>query len=150
MSQTVIILLIIAALGLAGKNSIVAAAAGILLVLHLLINERAMFFFEEYSLRVGIGIITFAVLIPFSTGSIGFQTILESFKSSVGLVAVFVGIAIAYLGGRGVTLLTGQPQVMIGLLIGTIIGVAFFKGVPVGPLIGAGLVAVLLSLLARP
>ncbi|MHB1041265.1 MAG: DUF441 domain-containing protein [Eubacteriales bacterium] len=149
MSQTVIILLIIAALGLAGKNSIVAAAAGILLVLHLLINERAMFFFEEYSLRVGIGIITFAVLIPFSTGSIGFQAILESFKSSVGLVAVFVGIAIAYLGGRGVTLLTGQPQVMIGLLIGTIIGVAFFKGVPVGPLIGAGLVAVLLSLLAR-
>lgn len=150
MTQTAIILLVIAALGLAGRNSIVAAAAGILLLMHLTLNERAMFYFEEYALRVGIGIITFAVLIPFSTGSIGFQSILESFKSSVGLVAVFVGITIAYLGGRGVTLLTSQPQVMIGLLIGTIIGVAFFKGVPVGPLIGAGLVAVVLSMLTRP
>jgi uncharacterized membrane protein (DUF441 family) len=37
-----------------------------------------------------------------------------------------------------------QPTVVTGLLVGTIIGVTFFRGVPVGPLIAAGIVSVLL------
>ncbi|WP_356918858.1 DUF441 family protein [Chryseobacterium gambrini] len=32
-----------------------------------------------------------------------------------------------------------------GLLIGTIAGVAFFKGVPVGPLIAAGMLSLILN-----
>jgi uncharacterized membrane protein (DUF441 family) len=32
-----------------------------------------------------------------------------------------------------------------GLLIGTVIGVAFFRGVPVGPLIAAGIVSLFVT-----
>jgi uncharacterized membrane protein (DUF441 family) len=41
--------------------------------------------------------------------------------------------------------MSGQPIIVTGLLIGTVIGVAFFKGVPVGPLIAAGLLSLLIG-----
>jgi uncharacterized membrane protein (DUF441 family) len=39
-----------------------------------------------------------------------------------------------------------NPEVMIGLLLGTIIGTAFFGGIPVGPLVAAGLAAFVIKL----
>jgi len=145
LNQSFIILLAVAILGLIGKNGTVTAAAGVLLVFRLFIGERHIPFLEEYTLKAGITILTLAVLLPFATGEVGIQSLISTLRSSPGLVAVLVGIVIAYLGGKGVVFLTNQPQVLVGLLIGTIIGVAFFKGVPVGPLIGAGIVAVILS-----
>lgn len=145
MIQPVIILLLVAFLGIIGKNNTVTMAAGILLVIRFLLGAKAIPFLEEYALKVGITVITLAVLLPLATGEVSLQSFVNLLKSFPGLVAVLVGIAIAYLGGQGVTFLTNQPQVLAGLLIGTIIGVAFFKGIPVGPLIGAGIVAVILS-----
>ena len=52
---------------------------------------------------------------------------------------------VAWLGGRGVNFMSVQPSVIGGLLIGTVIGVAFFRGVPVGPLIAAGIVSLFVA-----
>ncbi|MEC0140976.1 DUF441 family protein, partial [Paenibacillus macerans] len=38
-----------------------------------------------------------------------------------------------------------QPTVVAGLLIGTVLGVAFFRGVPVGPLIAAGILSLVIG-----
>ncbi|VTR52204.1 Protein of uncharacterised function (DUF441) [Actinobacillus pleuropneumoniae] len=51
----------------------------------------------------------------------------------------------AWLGGRGVSLMGGQPLLVTGLLVGTIIGVALLGGVPVGPLIAAGILSLLIG-----
>lgn len=48
-------------------------------------------------------------------------------------------------GGRGITLMGNQPQLVAGLLVGTVLGVALFRGVPVGPLIAAGLVSLIVG-----
>ena len=61
------------------------------------------------------------------------------------LVAVAIGLFVAWLGGRGVTLMSHQPNVVAGLLIGTIAGVALLRGVPVGPLIAAGILSLLIG-----
>lgn len=55
--------------------------------------------------------------------------------------AVSVGIFVAWIAGRGVPLMGQQPVLMTGLLIGTVIGVAFMGGIPVGPLIAAGILS---------
>lgn len=55
--------------------------------------------------------------------------------------AVFIGIFVAWLAGRGVPLMGQQPVLITGLLIGTVIGVAFMGGIPVGPLIAAGILS---------
>lgn len=61
------------------------------------------------------------------------------------LLAVAVGILVAYLGGRGASLMLNQPAITTGLLTGTILGVALFKGVPVGPLIAAGILSLMIG-----
>ncbi len=47
------------------------------------------------------------------------------------------GIAVALLAKGGVTLLAKDPHMTTALVIGTILAVSLFKGVAVGPLIGA-------------
>jgi uncharacterized membrane protein (DUF441 family) len=41
----------------------------------------------------------------------------------------------------GLNLLESRPQVILGLVIGSIIGIVFFKGIPVGPLMAGGVAA---------
>lgn len=41
--------------------------------------------------------------------------------------------------------MSNQPSTVAGLLVGTVIGVAAFRGVPVGPLIAAGLLSLLIG-----
>ncbi|CWX01243.1 permease [Haemophilus influenzae] len=60
-------------------------------------------------------------------------------------LSIAVGILVAWLAGKGVPLMGEQPILVTGLLIGTIIGVAFLGGIPVGPLIAAGILALLLG-----
>ena len=43
-----------------------------------------------------------------------------------------MGMLVAWLAGRGVPLMSEQPVLVTGLLLGTIIGVAFLGGIPVG------------------
>ncbi|EGK10975.1 membrane protein, partial [Desmospora sp. 8437] len=89
----------------------------------------------------GVIILTMGVLAPVALGKIPWSQLVDTVKSYSGLAAVVVGILVAYLGGRGANLLTNQPTVVTGLMIGTIIGVALFRGVPVGPLIAAGILS---------
>jgi len=145
--QVGVLLLIIILLGIVGHNYVVAAAAGVLLALRLLHGEALFPILEKNALNVGIGIITLAILIPIASGGIGWSELYKTIASPSGLVAIATGIFVAYLGGRGVGFLTIQPQVIVGLMVGTIIGVAFFRGVPVGPLIAGGLVALVIDLI---
>lgn len=47
---------------------------------------------------------------------------------------------------RGLELLKLDPQLIVGLVIGSIFGIVFMKGIPVGPLMAAGITAFLLKL----
>ncbi len=145
--QAGILLLVIILLGIAGKNYVMTTAAGALLALRLLHGEALFPILERHAINVGIGFITLAILIPFANGGIGWSEVYKTLDDPTGLMALATGIFVAYLGGRGVGFLTSQPQVIVGLMVGTIVGVAFFRGVPVGPLIAAGMLALIMGLL---
>ncbi|MCR4429892.1 MAG: DUF441 domain-containing protein [Tepidanaerobacteraceae bacterium] len=49
------------------------------------------------------------------------------------------------LSGRGLGLITSEPSIVVGIVLGSVLGVAFLKGVHVGPMTAAGIVAVFLS-----
>lgn len=61
------------------------------------------------------------------------------------LLAIVIGVLVSWLGSRGVSLMSNQPSTVAGLLVGTVLGVALFKGVPVGPLIAAGILSLLIG-----
>ncbi|MER2891287.1 DUF441 domain-containing protein, partial [Escherichia coli] len=92
---------------------------------------------EKQGLTIGIIILTIGVMAPIASGTLPASTLLHSFVNWKSLVAIAVGVFVSWLGGRGVTLMSSQPSLVAGLLVGTVLGVALFRGVPVGPLIAA-------------
>ncbi|GAS81123.1 membrane protein [Paenibacillus amylolyticus] len=145
MDMTSLLLLGFAALGIISSNTPVTVAMVFLLLLRVLNLNQAFPWLEKYGLTLGIIILTIGVMAPLASGKMSLQTIGESFLHWKSLLAIGVGLLVAYLGGRGATLMGTQPTVVAGLLIGTVLGVALFKGVPVGPLIAAGILSLLLG-----
>lgn len=145
MDYSSLILLVLAGLGIVSGNATVTIAMVILLLLRVTSFHTAFPWLEKYGLTIGIIILTIGVMTPLASGKISINQVMESFLHWKSLLAIGIGILVAYLGGRGVTLMSGQPIIVTGLLIGTVIGVAFFKGVPVGPLIAAGLLSLLIG-----
>ncbi|WP_339241702.1 DUF441 domain-containing protein [Paenibacillus sp. FSL R5-0517] len=145
MDMTSLLLLVFAALGIISSNTPVTVAMVFLLLLRVLNLNQAFPWLEKYGLTLGIIILTIGVMAPLASGKMSLQTIGESFLHWKSLLAIGVGLLVAYLGGRGATLMSTQPTVVAGLLIGTVLGVALFKGVPVGPLIAAGILSLLLG-----
>ncbi|QKG83289.1 DUF441 domain-containing protein [Kroppenstedtia pulmonis] len=138
-------LLVIVGLGVISKNATVWIAGLGLVLLRLWPGNQPLEWMNQYGLKVGVIILTMGVLSPIALGKLPWTNLVETMKSMSGLVAIAVGIFVAYLGGRGTGLLTDQPQIVTGLLIGTIVGVAFFRGVPVGPLIAAGILSLFIG-----
>ncbi|MGW8956079.1 DUF441 domain-containing protein [Paenibacillus sp. NPDC055715] len=145
MDYSSLILLVLAGLGIVSGNSTVTIAMVVLLLLRVTHFHTAFPWLEKYGLTIGIIILTIGVMTPLASGKISISQVMESFLHWKSLLAIAIGIMVAYLGGRGVALMSGQPTIVTGLLIGTVIGVAFFKGVPVGPLIAAGLLSLLIG-----
>ena len=62
-------------------------------------------------------------------------------------MARLIGLLVALLGRWGIAMMTTDPQITLTLMIGTVLGVIFFKGVAVGPLIAGGITYVILTVL---
>lgn len=146
MNGIYITLLAIFAISFLGHNMSVAYASGILLIMKLLGLDTLFPTLEAHGLNLGIMLLTVAILVPIATGRITMPIMLESFKSPIGIIAILAGIFAAFSGGIGIQLLKSSPEVVSSLIIGTMIGVFFFKGITVGPLIAAGIVYMVLSL----
>nr|WP_314263649.1 DUF441 domain-containing protein [uncultured Moellerella sp.] len=142
---TLIILLVLAGLGIISHNMTVTLAMLFLLVVRITPLNGYLPWVEKYGLTIGILILTIGVMAPIASGRISAQDVLGSFLNWKSLLAIVIGIAVSWLGSRGVSLMTNQPSTVAGLLVGTIIGVAMFKGVPVGPLIAAGILSLLIG-----
>jgi uncharacterized membrane protein (DUF441 family) len=148
MNNAILILLVILGLGILSKNSTVWIPALILIIITTLAIKFPKMSFtiqwlEAKGIYWGIIILTLGVLSTIASEKVGWSHMVETAKSMTGWFSVAVGIGVAYLGGKGAHLLGARPDVLTGLLVGTILGVAFFRGVPVGPLIAAGILAVL-------
>lgn len=123
-----------------------AVTISILVLLAIKLTPLAQFFpyVEKQGITLGIIILTIAVMAPLASGTLPPSALVKSFLDWKSLLAILVGIFVSWLGGRGVSLMGSQPTIVGGLLIGTIIGVSLFRGVPVGPLIAAGIVSLFL------
>ena len=140
-----IVFLVLLGCGIFSHNTAVTIAAGVLIVFRITPLNQFFPLLQTHGLEVGIIILTIGVLTPIASGKIPGEEILKSFLSWKSLLAIAIGLLVAWLGGRGVKLMSNQPNVVAGLLIGTVAGVALLRGVPVGPLIAAGLLSLLIG-----
>ena len=140
-----LVLLVLLACGIFSHNTAVTIAAAVLIVLKITPLNNLLPYVQQHGLNIGIIILTIGVLAPIASGKIPGDSILKSFLSWKSLLAIAIGLFVAWLGGRGVKLMSSQPDVVAGLLIGTVAGVAVLRGVPVGPLIAAGILSLLIG-----
>lgn len=143
-----LMLLLILALGIIGHNTTVAYAVIIVLVLKLLGLTAMLDILSVNGLNWGIVLLLAAILVPIATGDVTIANMIDAFKSPLGVAAIVCGVLAAMAGGGGVELLKNDPHIVAALIIGTIIGVCFFRGVAVGPLIAGGMTYALMKLFA--
>ena len=140
-----VVLIVLLACGIFSQNTAVTIAAAVLIVFRITPLSEFFPLLQQHGLNLGIIILTIGVLTPIASGKLPGEAMLKSFLSWKSLLAIAIGIFVAWLGGRGVKLMTNQPDVVAGLLIGTVAGVAVLRGVPVGPLIAAGILTLFIG-----
>jgi len=137
------LLLILLILSLLGGNRLVAVASGFLLLLSLLDMREALQFFSDNAIDLGLVLLLVAILAPFALKPPELSELKELFSHRITILALLGGMLATRLQGSGLQLLENQPHVILGLLTGTLLGVLTLGGIPVGPLTGAGLTALL-------
>ncbi|MGG1313594.1 MULTISPECIES: DUF441 domain-containing protein [Cohnella] len=133
-------------IGLIGRSPIITTAACVLLIVKLIHLERYLPAIERRGLELGLLFLTMAVLVPFATGRVQLKDVLNAFTSWTGWVALLGGALATYMNGKGLDLLKIDPQLIVGLVIGSIFGIIFLRGIPVGPLMAAGITALFLKI----
>lgn len=139
-----IILLAILAASILGKANSVAVATCILLIVKLLNMDKYLFpAIEDHGMFLGLILLIAAILIPIANGEITSINIKSVFTSWVGIAALLISLFTTYLSGLGLQYLTvqGHGDIMPALILGAVIAAAFLGGVPVGPLITSGMLA---------
>jgi uncharacterized membrane protein (DUF441 family) len=142
-----IFLIVLIIIGLVGRSNIIATAASFLLILKLIHLERFFPTVERRGLEFGLLFLTMAVLVPFAAGKISWKDVLSMFTTLPGILAILGGAIATYMNGKGLDLLKVDPQMIIGLVVGSIFGIIFLRGIPVGPLMAAGITAFFVKIL---
>lgn len=144
-----ITLLAVLILSIIGHNMTVVYATAIVLGIKVLGLNTALEALGTQGLNWGIILLTAAILVPIANGTVTLHTMIDSFKTPLGIIAMLAGLLAAMAGGSGVTLLKSTPEVVSALIIGTMAGVFFLKGIAVGPLIAAGFTYFVLQILSH-
>jgi uncharacterized membrane protein (DUF441 family) len=141
-----IIIVILIVVGIIGRSPLIATAASILLILKLIHLERFFPAVERRGLEFGLLFLTIAVLVPFASGKITYKDVIAVFSSVPGVLALIGGALATYMNGKGLEMLKMDPQLIVGMVIGSIFGILFMRGIPVGPLMAAAITAFLMRL----
>jgi uncharacterized membrane protein (DUF441 family) len=141
-----LLLVILIIIGLVGRSHIITTAACILLIVKLVSLDRYLPMIERRGLEFGLLFLTMGVLVPFASERISTKEIITVFTSAPGILALAGGALATYMNGKGLDLLKVDPELIVGLVIGSILGILFMRGIPVGPLMAAGITAFLLKL----
>lgn len=139
-----LLLVVLIALGVLGNNSSITISAAVLLLMQQTFLSKYIPFLEKNGLTIGVIILTIGVLAPLVTGKVPLPS-LSALLNWKMFAAIAVGALVAWLAGRGVPVMRDQAVLLTGLMIGTVLGVAFLGGIPVGPLIAAGILSLVIS-----
>jgi Predicted membrane protein len=150
--ETTIVLVLILAAAVAGRADSVAIAACVLLLVRLLhLDQYVLPVIEKSGMYWGLVLLIAAILVPIASGKVAMVNIKNTFTSWVGILALVLSFFTTYLSGLGLKYVTdqGNSSIMPSLIIGAVAAAAFMGGVPVGPLITSGLLALIVKLFRK-
>ena len=130
-------------LSLLVKDYVLASAACLLGILLAVGQRTLLHFIQQYSFPIGIFFLMLFLLVPITSGKITSENVMKLITSPIGLGSILAGFTVSYIGGKGVGVLSTNPTILLGVLIGTLVAVLFTKGLPAGLIIAAGIMAII-------
>jgi uncharacterized membrane protein (DUF441 family) len=121
-------------------------ASIVLFTLKLIRLDNLLVVLDNFGIKIGLLFLLLSVMVPLVDGSISLVEIIKSYKSITAFFALISGLLATKVVGMGIVLLERDPELIVGMLLGSIIGIVFFDGVPTGPLVAAGLTAIFYQL----
>ena len=141
-------LLIIFVAAILSRNNLLGAAAAIVFFLDLMRLNRFFPLIQTRGLEAGLLFLTIALMVPFASGQVTLKSLVSSLLSPVGIMSIVGGLLGAYLNSQGLEFVAAEPSI-VPASDGVMISVSFFGGVSVGPIMAAGITALLARLLIR-
>ncbi|GGJ10327.1 UPF0756 membrane protein [Alicyclobacillus cellulosilyticus] len=141
------ILILLLVVGVIGRVNTLAAAACMLLAVRLLHLGRYFPLIERRSLEVGLLCLMISILVPVAAGEVGTRELTASLFSVPGWVTLFSAVLATILNAHGLSLLQNHPSLLICVVLGAVIGIVVFHGMPIGPLMATSLAACILWVL---
>jgi len=133
-------------IGIISHSKLVAAAACILMIFKFTNLNFVFPLLERRGLELGLLFLFLSILVPVACGNVSPQDITRNLTSFHGILAITGGMLATHLNTRGLKLIKLDPEIIFGLVIGSVLGIVLFQGVPVGPLMPAGLAALFINL----
>ena len=141
-------LLLVIILGFFAQSRIIIMAGIFLLLFEELKIESILEFLSKHGIEIGLVFLLLAILSSLVLNPLGFEQLKLSLISRKGIVAVTAGMLATRFNGMGLDLLQNNPQLIVGIIIGSLLGIFLIGGVPVGPLTAAGLAALFIEILS--
>lgn len=141
-----VFLYIIIILGLLARSRVIVLAGFSLLLIRELGLSGLLEFLSDRGIELGLIFLLMAILAPLLISSLERGDSEKVFLNWKSLVAVLAGLLATRFNGMGLKLLQESPQLVIGIITGSLIGIVLFGGIPVGPLMAAGIAALLTGL----
>ncbi|MCF8563714.1 DUF441 domain-containing protein [Alicyclobacillus tolerans] len=140
-------LILFIVVGVVSRVNIVSVAASLLLILRMLRLERYFPMLERRSLELGLLFLMISILVPLANGKVNGKEAAEAIFSVAGIATILGGIVATVINNRGLILLQTNPSLLLSIVVGTVVGIVLFRGMPVGPLMAAALAAVTIGLI---
>ncbi|MCL6477297.1 MAG: DUF441 domain-containing protein [Peptococcaceae bacterium] len=136
-------------IGIVARSNLIAIAACVLLILRFSNLYLVFPLIERRGLEVGLLFLLLSILVPIAQGVVTEKDLFYNITSLPGILAVIGGAMATHMNAEGLKLLGLKPETIFSMVIGSILGIVFFHGVPVGPLMAAGIAALYLEILYR-
>jgi uncharacterized membrane protein (DUF441 family) len=106
-------------------------------------HKAALTLLQKSAFPTGIFFLMVFIMLPIANEKVSLVNLGGQLLSVEGLLSVAAGLLISFAGGKGPAVLSSRPDVLTGVILGTLAAVLFFGGLPAGPLIAAGLIGLL-------
>jgi len=133
-------------IGIVAHSNLIATAACVLLILKFTNLNLVFPLLERRGLELGLLFLLLSIMVPLANGGVSQQDIMYNLTSLPGVLAVAGGALATHLNTKGLRLLKLDPEIVFGLVLGSIFGIVFLRGVPVGPLMAAGVAALFMEM----
>lgn len=147
-NKTILIFLIV--LAAIGKNKALFIGGIVVFLFSFLNKEYLLKINKNIFLNSGLILLMIWILMPIIQNEKDITYInIRNWFSIDGLISFLSGIFTVIIAAKGLELMNTNPSAAIGITMGSIIGVTFFGGIPVGILTGSGITYLIIKLLKK-